>query len=144
MIVLYTFLTVLLSVWLFICRRRVRALEKKYVRIQKQADDLLRQPYRPGNSNRGDICESAKRHYQLALVATRRDRAEARFNRWQARAERAAKRVAALRRWKGRKLPYTFGVIDTAMLMYLIDYCGAGRLVSVRPMFEAVAQLFTR
>jgi hypothetical protein len=142
MIVLYTLLIVLLAVMHFLFRRRARALEKKYVRVSKQADDLLRQPYRVGNSNRADACESAKRQYQLAMIATRRDKVERQYNRWQDRSERTAKWLAALRRWKGRKLPYTFGVLDVIGLMALIDYCGAGRYVSVRPLFDAIVHWF--
>jgi hypothetical protein len=142
MIVLYTLLTVLLAVMLFLFRRRARGLEKKYVRISKQADDLIRQPYRSGNTNRADACESAKRQYQLALLATKRERVERLYNRWQDRADRTSKWLAAMRRWKGRKLPYTLGVLDVVGLMALIDYCGAGRYVSVRPLFDAVMHWF--
>jgi hypothetical protein len=50
--------------------------------------------------------------YQLAMIATRRDKVERQYNRWQDRSERTSKWLTALRRWKGRKLPYTFGVLD--------------------------------
>jgi len=141
MIVLYTSLTVLLAVMSFVFKRRASALEKRFVRISRQADDLIRQPYRAGNSNRADACDAARRQYQLALVATRRERVEKQYNRWQSRAERVAKWLSALRRWKGRKLPYTLGALDVMGLMALIDYCGADRYVSVRPLFEAATRL---
>jgi hypothetical protein len=139
MIVLYTLLLVLLAVMLFVFRRRASGLEKKFVRISKQADELIRQPYRCGNTNRADACESAKRQYHLALLANKRDRVERLYNRWQDRADRTSKWLAGVRRWKGRKLPYTFGVLDVVGLMALIDFCGAGRYVSIRPLFDAVA-----
>jgi hypothetical protein len=42
-----------------------------------------------------------------------------------------AKWYTAVRHWKGRKLPYTFGVLDVAAVLCLIDYLGVGQVVSV-------------
>ena len=145
MIFLYTALLLLVGVAHFLIKRRVAALEKKYSRIVKDADDLLRQSnYRDGNSNRQDPYQSAKRQYQLALLAQKRDRMESSYSTWHRRSERVGKFRHRLRAWKGRKLPYTFGVLDVAGAMYLIDYLGAGHYVNARHLMDTLTSLFTR
>jgi hypothetical protein len=145
MIFLYTLALIALGAAHFLVRRRAQALEKKFVRVARQADAVLRLgAARPGNCSRHDAYESAKRQYQLALLATRRDRVEGRYAAWQGRSERLGKLRARLRGWKGRKLPYTFGVLDVTGALALIDYLGAGRYVNARGLVEAVSTLFTR
>jgi hypothetical protein len=145
MIALYSLLLILLVGTHFLLRRRVAALEKKYARVAKEADELLRQPiYREGNSNRLDPFLTAKRQYRLGLLAQKRDQVEARYTAWQGRAEKFGAVVARVRGWKGKKLPYTFGVLDVACALALIDYLGAGQYVNARAMLQAVSSLFAR
>lgn len=145
MIFLYTVLLLLVGVAYFLTKRRVASLEKKYSRIVKDADDLLRQSnHREGNSNRQDPYQNAKRQYQLAMLAQKRDRMETTYGAWHRRAERLSKFRQRLRAWKGRKLPYTFGVLDVACAMSLVDYFGAGQYVNARHLMETVSSLFTR
>jgi hypothetical protein len=145
MIFLYTFLLIVLGAAHFLVRRRAAALERKFIRVARQADAVLRQSgSRPGNCNRQDAYESAKRQYQLAMLATKRDRVEARYTAWQGRSERIAKLRARLRGWQGRKLPYTLGVLDVTGALAVIDYLGAGRYVNARGLVEAISTLFTR
>jgi hypothetical protein len=143
MIFLYTALLAALGVchWLF--KRRASTLERKYARVSRQADEVLRQlNLRPGIGNRPDTCEAAKRQYRLALLATRRDKVEGRYTRAQSRADRLAKLRNRLRAWKGRTLPYTFGVLDVTGALALVDYLGAGRLVNARGLLHAVQTFF--
>ena len=62
----------------------------------------------------------------------RRDALEEKYSTWQGRADRLTAWVAAVRNWRGRKLPYTAGVIDVWMLLCLLDYCGAGEHINAR------------
>jgi hypothetical protein len=145
MIFLYTALLLLVGMLYFLIRRRVAVLEKKYSGVVKEADDLLRQSnYKDGNSNRQDPYQTAKRQYKLAMLADKRDRMEASYTTWHRRAERLGKLRHRLRAWKGRKLPYTFGALDVACAMSLIDYLGAGHYLNARHVVETVASLFTR
>lgn len=145
MILLYTALLLLVGVVYFLVQRRVAALEKKYCGVAKEADALLRQGnHREGNSNRQDPYQSAKRQYKLAMLAEKRDRLEGSYLTWHQRAERLGKLRQRLSAWKGRKLPYTFGVIDVACAMSLIDYLGAGQYVNARHLMETLMALFTR
>lgn len=145
MIFLYTALLLLVGVVYFLVQRRVAALEKKYTRIVKEADALLRQGnYREGNSNRQDPYQVAKRQYKLAMLAEKRDRLETGYLSWHQRSERLGKLRQRLSVWKGRKLPYTFGAIDVACAMSLIDYLGAGQYLNARHLMELMMSLFTR
>src|SRR5262245_1052079 len=111
MIFLYTSLLILLGMAHFFVKRRAASLEKKFTRVAKEADTLLRQPVmREGNSNKNaDSYQSAKRQYQLGMLAQKRDRVEAKYARWKGRADKFAKVIARLKNWKGKKLPYTLG-----------------------------------
>ena len=146
MIFLYTLVLLLLGSAYFLCKRRVASLEKKYTRVAKEADALVRQPsYREGNSGRlSDPYAAAKRQYQLGLLAQKRDRLEARYASWQDFTDRFGKFLGRVRNWKGRELPYSFGVLDVAGALALIDYLGAGQYVNARAMLQVVTSLFTR
>jgi hypothetical protein len=146
MIFLYTLVLLLLGSAYFLCKRRVASLEKKYTRVAKEADALVRQPnYREGNSGRlSDPCAAAKRQFQLGQLAAKRDRVEAHYAAWQDFTDRFGKFLGRARNWKGRKLPYTFGVLDFAGALALIDYLGAGQYVNARALLQAVTSLLTR
>jgi hypothetical protein len=145
MIFLYTALLLLVGVVYFLVQRRVAALEKKYAIVAKEADDLVRQGnHREGKSNLQDPYQSAKRQYKLAMLAEKRDRLESNYLTWHQRAERLGKVRQRLSAWKGRKLPYTFGALDVACAMSLIDYLGAGQHLNVRHLAETLMSLFTR
>jgi hypothetical protein len=144
MLFLYTFVLLLVGVAHFLTKRRVVGLAKKYEKVVKDADTLIRQSnFREGNSNRQDPYLSAKRQYQLALLAQKRDQMEDRYSRWQSRAERLSKFRTRLRSWQGRKLPYTFGVLDVTAALALVDYLGAGQYLSAQQVVHALTSLFT-
>jgi hypothetical protein len=143
MIFLYTILVILVGLAHFLIKRRTAALEKKYARVAKEADTLLRQPsLREGNSSRADPYQAAKRQYQLGLLVQKRDRVEAQYTAWQGVAERTGKLVAGLKNWKGRKLPYTLGVLDVAGALALVDYLGLGQYVNARYVIGVLTSLF--
>jgi hypothetical protein len=145
MILLYTSLIFVLGAASFLIGRRVKALEKKYAKAAKEADALLKQfSYKDGNSNRADPCVTAKRQFMLGLMVQKRDRVEAKYVAWQGLADRFRRYVSALKSWKGKKLPYTFGAVDVACMMGLVDYLGVGDHVGVRPLIQFVTNLFTR
>ena len=139
MIVLYTALLALLGVVRFLVRARVNGLEKAYTRIALKAEQLASQSMiRPGNSNQNTRCEVAKQSFELGKLVTWRDRLEARHFRWQLFSEKFSKGVEAVRNWKGRKLPYTFGVIDVSMVMVAIDRLGLAEQVNVNNLIQLV------
>jgi hypothetical protein len=145
MLILYTFVLLLLGVAKFLTSRRVTALERKYGRVAKQADKLLRETgFREGNSGRVDPYQAAKRQYLLGVLAQKRDRLEHKYDAWQARAEKVGAALDKVRGWKGRKLPYTFGVLDVVGALTLIDYLGAGQYTSPRYVIELVSSVLAR
>jgi hypothetical protein len=143
MIFLYSLAVLLLGVAHFLVKRRVASLEKKYQRVAQEADVLVRQVPRDQSSNRFDPFLAAKRQFVLGQLIQKRDRIEGRYTAWQASAERLGKFVQRVRGWKGRKLPYTFGALDVAFVLALVDYLGFGQHVNVRNLVQVVASLFT-
>jgi hypothetical protein len=139
MIFLYTLLLLLLGMAKFLIDRRVAALERKYARAATAAADLLNKPLlKFGNSGKVDPYVTAKRQYQLGVLAQRRDHLEIKHEAWQHRAEKFGRFVTALRNWRGKKLPYTLGVLDVLMLLTLLDYLGVGEFVSGRQVLQLV------
>jgi hypothetical protein len=145
MILLYSFVSLLLGFARFLISRRVAALERKYARAAHDAQRFLRGPTRlEGNSNRPDPCEAARRQYALGRLVEKRDRLEAKHEVWLNRYGRFDRLVNGIRDWKGKKLPYTFGVLDVSFVLALIDYLGAGEYVSARRLVEVVSMLLNR
>jgi hypothetical protein len=137
MLLLYTLLLLLLGVARFMIARRVASLEKRCARVAKQTDKLVREsPYRDGNSGRADPFQVAKRQFQLGLLAQKRERLEDKHLSWQRRVKKFGNMVDGLRNWKGKKLPYTFGVLDVMLLLTLIDYLALGEYSSPRFLFQ--------
>jgi hypothetical protein len=143
MILMYSALLLVLGVVKFVIGRRVKSLEKKYARVAKEADALLKQHgYREGNSNRIDPYVTAKRQYLLGLLAQKRDRVEAKYAAWQVFYEKFGRFVANVQSWKGRKLPYTFGALDVACALGIVDYLGFSDYIGVRALISYIERLF--
>jgi hypothetical protein len=143
MILLYTALLFLLIVARWLVRRRVASLEKRYTRAAAAAEQVLKLPLlRQGNNNRPDPVADAKRQYLLGQSAQKRDAIEARYTAWQHISDRMNRWVAAVRGWKGRKLPYTFGALDVIGLLALIDGLGVGQYVSVQALYRLALSTF--
>ncbi len=129
MILLYTALLFTLGLVNYLVARRVKSLEKKFSRVSLATTKLANLPvYRQGNSGRAEACLVAKHQYELGRLVNQRDRVETKYYRWQRFAERFTRLVKSARQWKGRKLPYTFGVVDVSMVLYGIDRLGLGQV----------------
>jgi hypothetical protein len=145
MIFLYSAVLLVLGAARFLVKRQAAALERKYSRAAAQTEELMRQPtVKEGNSSRPDPCQSAKRQYLLGQLVQKRDRVESRYTRWQERADRLDRWLKAVRGWKGRKLPYTCGVLDVAMALLLADWLGAGQYLNARALFDWARSWFVR
>ncbi len=145
MLLLYTFLLLLLGAAKFLIARRVAALERKYTKMTQATDKLLRETnFREGTGGKPDPFKAAKRQYVLGGLAHKKERLEDKLLSWHAAAERFGKRVAAVRNWKGKTIPYTFGVFDVMLVLALIDYFAVGEYVSGRAVLQWVTALLAR
>jgi hypothetical protein len=143
MIFIYSAFVLLLGTVAALARRRAGALEAKYKRTAREAEQLLRQAsLKDGNSNKNDPYQAAKRQYVLGQVAQKRDRVEARYVAWQQFSEKLDRLAGRVRGWKGLKLPYTLGVVDVATALWLVDYLGFGHYVSARVILELLRSRF--
>src|SRR5262249_44786593 len=97
-----------------------------------------------GSSGRPDPVAEAKRQYVLGQLAQKRDAVCDRWTAWRGFSERMDRWVSGVRGWKGRKLPYTFGVLDVVGLLALIDGLGVGEYVSVQALLQLAQSLFNR
>jgi hypothetical protein len=139
MLFLYSAFVFALALSGFLIRRRAKSLEARYTRVAREAELLLKQNgYKDGNSNRLDPYLAAKKQYQLGLLAQKRDRVEARYAAWQERADKITRFTARVRAWKGRKLPYAFGVLDVATALAVVDYLGFAEYVNTHTLLDLV------
>jgi hypothetical protein len=143
MVLLYTVLLILLGLLKVMVARRAASLEKRYTFVASEVVKLAHAAgFKPGNANgsRDDFAaQSAKRQYELGLLASKRDRLEAKHFAWQSRADKLARLLERLRNGKGQKLPYTMGAMDVWLAMGLVDYLGMSRLVSVQRVVDMVS-----
>jgi hypothetical protein len=127
MVVLYLLARSLFALVHLLVRWRVARLEKRYARLAADADKLLKQScVRAGNSNRPDPFLAAKQQHELALVALKRDRVE---NRYVSR-QKFSERFGAFRRgvagYRGRALPYLFGLVDVTAAVLVLNQFEVG------------------
>jgi hypothetical protein len=145
MILAYALLILLLVVARFVIMRRVASLERKYVRVARSTDELLKaQPMRPGNASKPDPYATARQAYLLGQAVERRERIEGRYCAWQKFAERFTNLVSAVRGWKGRKLPYVVGALDVLLVLGALDYLGYREHLSAQAVVEFFNSLVTR
>jgi hypothetical protein len=133
MIVLYYLARLLLSVLHLLVRYRTARLEKRYVRLAAEADTLLKASQTRGGTNKPDPCNHAKQQYALAQVALKRDRVENRFTSWQKFSERFGTVRRGLASYRGRLLPYVFGLVDVATVAVVLSHFEIG-VTEVRSM----------
>jgi hypothetical protein len=138
MVVLYTSVLVLLGAAHFLIKRRAARLERKYSAVLKETHALLHNPPKEGNSNRPDPFQSAKRTYLLGAMADKKERLEVRHYAWQHRAEKVGNLLTRLRAWKGRKLPYVFGIVDSVVALCVLERLGYGQYTNPRRLLEMV------
>ena len=139
MILLYTALLFSLGITHWLIQRRAASLGRSYSFYADRVLKLLHgAPAKPGNGGRYDPCAVAKQQFELGRLVVQRDRAETKHFAWQTWADRFGKAVTALRTWKGQKLPYTLGVLDVWLVLYLIDRFGFGDLVQPRQVIDTV------
>jgi len=125
MLLLYLVLLLELALVQRLVRWRVSRLEKRYVGIVAEADALVKQSQtRGGNTSRPDPLVGARQQYQLARLAMKRDRVEARYNSWQSFSERFAAFRGRLAGFKGKLVPYLVGVVDVAGTMVALHKFG--------------------
>ena len=141
MILFYTVVLILLGVTHWLVQRRAAALGRAYGVLADKALKLMHGPRKPGNAAH-DVCAHAKQQFELGAIVSRRDRAEAKHYAWQTRADWLGKAVIAVRNWKGQKLPYSFGVLDVWIVLYLIDHFGFGDVMQPRHVVETVVAWF--
>jgi len=140
MILLYTLILGLAGVAHWVLQRRAAGLGRAYAARAEAVLKLLHAaPAKMGNSAKADACAQAKQQFELGRVALQRDRCEAKWYAAQARADRVGKVAAALKACKGRKLPYTLGVCDVWLVLYLIDRFGVGDMIGPRQLIDAVS-----
>jgi hypothetical protein len=130
MIALYTLVLAALRMVAFVVRRRAKALERTF------SQPLPRQ----GNHGRADPYLAARQQFELGRLVCQRDRLEAKHFAWQLRQERVARLVSAVRDWKGRKLPYVAGVLDVALILFLVEQAGMGT-VDLSQLFQTASEL---
>jgi hypothetical protein len=141
MIFLYTLILIALGAAKVLAAARAGRYERRYAKAALAAEKLLRAPEPRAGNGRADAAAGAKRQFQLGQLVQKRDALEARHAVWQARADRFVSWGAAVRNWRGRKLPYTAGVFDVWMALCLLDYLGAGEYLSAREAVRWVTQV---
>lgn len=127
MIVLYLLLLALLAALQLLLRWRASALERCYIQVSAEADALLKQSStRGGNTNKPDPYQAARQQYELALVTVRRDGVERAYGWWQGAAERVGYWLSGLASYKGKVLPYLFGIVDVSAVVLTLAWLGVG------------------
>ncbi len=140
MIFLYTLVLLVCAALKVVLARRATSLERKYSAV---AGAVLKQANEPtfkmGNSGKIDVGSSARRMLELGLLVRKRDVLESKCLTWRGWADKFGRAVAALRQWKGKKLPYSFGALDVWLVLYAIDRFGAGEVLGPRRLIETMA-----
>ena len=144
MILLYTVVLLVLGLAHWMVERRASALGRAYAALAEKVLKLIQGAPRKAGNGGYDPCAVAKQQFELGRLVTQRDRAEAKHFAWQTWADRFGKAVSAVRHWKGQKLPYTLGVLDVWIVLYLIDRCGVGDIVQPRQVIDTVTAWFTK
>lgn len=140
MILLYTLSLLSLGLVGGLLAWRARALERRFGRLSLAVLRLAEPQARPGNQ-KIDVCADARRTYELGRLVQQRDALLARWLKRQKRTEAVTGWLQALRSWKGRKLPYTFGAVDIWILLTLVDQVGLSQVLGPRALLQQVLSL---
>ena len=139
MIFLYTLLLLLLGAIKWLVGRRAAVLERKYSRASAAVARLATElTWRPGNSGRPDLCANARRTYELGAFVQKCDRLERKWFSWRGWADKLIRTLNAVRAWKGKKLPYTLGVLDVWLALATIDHMGFADVIRPSRLIELV------
>jgi len=125
MLLLYVILLIELYLVQRLLRWRVARLEKRYGRVATEADALVKASQtRGGTIGRPDPLVGARQQYQLARLAMKRERVEARYASWLSFSERFAAFRGRLAGFKGKLVPYVVGAADVAGVVVALQKFG--------------------
>ena len=124
MLVLYVALLLVFALVQVVLRWRVGRLERRFIRVAADADQLLKQSTLRGGTNRVDPFVSIRQQHQLTQMALKRDRVETRYATWQSLSETFARFRARLFGYQGKVLPYLLGGFDVAVVLVALDQYG--------------------
>jgi hypothetical protein len=139
MIFVYAFVLVLLCSLKFLVQRRTASLGRRYSALAQKVQSMLATAHKAASTHKADLCQLAIQHYELGLLAKKRDRLESRTFAWQSWSERLSRWVRGLRDWKGRTLPYLVGVVDVCLVLGVIEFLGMSEYATA----HGLAQLVT-
>src|SRR4051812_18404910 len=146
MVFLYACVLTLFGLLRLVAAARAGRLEKRFAKAALAVEKVAREPApKAGNGNgRADLYRSAKQQYLLGQLVQRRDALEAKYETWQARADRLGRWVAAVRGLKGRTLPYTAGVLDVWLALAALDALGVADVLSAKQVIRWVSEHLIR
>ena len=137
MILVYLSLLLVLGLLRLLIAVRVRLLERKYARAH-DAQALLQQPaYKDGNSRHVDPYKSAKQQFVLGSIVQNATAPRAATLPGRP-VRRSSVGPSSASRWKGRLVPYVFGVVDVALLLGLLSLFGLADPLQLSKVFERV------
>jgi len=143
MLLLYTLSLTALGLARWVWAKLANRLETKFSRLCVQVSGLASEAsIRPGNGNRPDAIQSARRMFELGKLVQKRDALEGRLLSRMKVAEKLGHWLNRLRAWKGKKLPYTLGALDIWLVLSAIDMAGMSQYFNARMLVEWVMTLF--
>jgi hypothetical protein len=144
MIFLYSFVLLLLGSVKLLVQRRSAVLGRRYSALARSVQSLLTAAHKAAGAGKADLCQLAVQHYELGLLAQKRDRLEARHFAWQAWAERLGRWFQRLRNCQGRTVPYLLGVIDVCLVLAVLEFSGTSAYASAHGLAQLMTELFAR
>jgi hypothetical protein len=128
MLVAYVLILLILVALQFCCWWRASGLEKKFVRLAGEVDELMKRAADgPKGGNIGgkpDATRAAMDLYRLAIVAQKRESAEERYTFWQTLMERFSGWRKALTTFRGKVSPYLAGIFDLSSVLVTLHMIG--------------------
>jgi hypothetical protein len=145
MILIYALIVLLLGVVALLTGRRARALERRYAKAARQADELAKElNFRGGTNVRPDAFQIAKRQYELGRLVQIRDRLEEKHDKWEARAGKYRNLKRRLQNCRGRFLPYALGAVDVVGVFLALSVFGIVNAEQVRGAVQAARIVVAR
>ena len=113
----------LLCSWAVVLRNFAARKHSRLKKIYDQADSAFRETEQECKNHEVAVGRPADYHSQMKLLRQFDDKEQAR-TRWiaaQRVLQRRSRRSRKLRKLKGKRLPYTFGLLDMALVLKLLD-----------------------
>jgi hypothetical protein len=145
MIFVYTSILISIFAIRWYVNRKAKSTEAKFSEIAKEKEEVFNHLSNATKTSFGSfpLLLEVTRFSRLTKLVEKCDKAEEVATKWADRGETLDRWYSGIKNFKGKALPYTFGLCDVASIFYILDSMGlsVSNFINLQLVIDLVARV---